>query len=79
VAVAMHEALTRSLRPRCASASRFCTLRVRVVGDGSATGGALPRGVRMDWINWRERRAFVAIRCSLTALSAVADHKAALR
>jgi hypothetical protein len=75
----MPGALTRSLRPRCASASRFCTLRVRVVGDGSAAGGALPRGVRMDGIDWRERRVFVAIQCLLTALSAVADHKVALR
>jgi hypothetical protein len=33
----------------------------------------------MDWIDWCERQAFVAIRCSLTALSAVADHKVALR
>ena len=33
----------------------------------------------MSWITWRERWALVAILCSLTALSAVADHKAALR
>ena len=62
-----------------ALASRFCTLRVRVVGSGPAAGGPLTKGVRMSWITWRERWAFVAILCSLTALSAVADHKAALR
>lgn len=33
----------------------------------------------MDWITWRERWAFVAVMFSLTALSAIADHKAALR
>lgn len=65
----------RSARSR-SLASRFCTLRVRVVGSGSAAGGPRTKGVRMDWITWRVRSGVAPPLSWPTALRAIADHEA---